>query len=59
MEVDTTPASQAAHAAVQALKSGDVALAAAAAVHICVLSAHDTPPPVLIEGVRGITVSNR
>jgi hypothetical protein len=28
-------------------------------VHICMLSAHDTPPPVLIEGVRGITVSNR
>lgn len=59
MEVDSTPVSQAAVAAVQALKSGDVALAAAAAVHICVLSAHDTPPPALLEGVRAITVSKR
>ena len=47
-----TPVSAAAHAAVQALKSGDAVQAAQAALHICLLSNREEPPPVLIEGVR-------
>ena len=55
MEVDgATPVVKAAAAAVEALKSGDAAQAAQAAVYISLLTARDEPPSNVIEAVRAI-----